>query len=96
MAPRGWYRSHFKDHPLYRTNQRQARPDEVWANIAKDKVKIICTPCLDYRVSVIQREEEQRFAADPQLLPRDREAIILSREQNPCLVNWHKLIIYSY
>lgn len=78
--PRGWWRSHFVDHPLYHKNEsKQSRSLDVWANVAQDKIKVFCKKCLEIRVGEIMQNEEDMARRDPGIFfPRTRDAIILS------------------
>ncbi|CAA7263740.1 unnamed protein product [Cyclocybe aegerita] len=67
---RGWWRTFFKDHPLYVVNSRAAdRPIEVWGNAAKDKIKVFCLGCLQHEVAVIQDHEFRHGEEDPNFSP---------------------------
>ncbi|KAF9046101.1 hypothetical protein BJ165DRAFT_1403602 [Panaeolus papilionaceus] len=76
---RKWPRELFTDHPKYIPNQNVTlRPPEVWANDAKDKVRVIYTLCLTDRVGAIaSTKEEERAHNGEQIIPRSLEDIKL-------------------
>ncbi|KAF9037773.1 ribonuclease H-like domain-containing protein [Panaeolus papilionaceus] len=77
---RHWAREYFTDHPSYNRGRTNERPPEVWANKYQDKIRVICTLCLQDAIGAIATNEEARASSGENLIPRSNSDIKLSRK----------------
>ncbi|KAF9041599.1 ribonuclease H-like domain-containing protein [Panaeolus papilionaceus] len=75
---RHWAREYFTDHPSYNRGRTNERPPEVWANKYQDKIRVICTLCLQDAIGAIATNEEERVSSGENLIPRSNSDIKLS------------------